>query len=69
MKKMKEWDAEKIKALRHRHNLSQAAFAELIGCRQQTISEWELGFYNPGNAYNKVLTLYAEALREEMKTN
>jgi hypothetical protein len=31
-------------------------FAELLGCRQQTISEWELGLYAPANAYGKLLS-------------
>jgi hypothetical protein len=32
--------------------------AEGLGCRQQTISEWELGMYGPKNAYQKLLTMF-----------
>ena len=38
-----------------RLGLSQDEFAELLGCRQQTVSEWETGIYLPGNAYGRLL--------------
>ncbi len=49
------WDNERIKELRHKLDFTQTEFAEILGCRQQTISEWEQGLYLPGNAYGKLL--------------
>lgn len=49
------WNSEKIKALRLRHGWSQGDLALRLGCRQQTVSEWELGEYLPANAYSKLL--------------
>lgn len=52
------WDKDKIKALRKSLGLSQAEFAHKLGCRQQTVSEWELGLYAPANAYGKLLSSF-----------
>lgn len=54
------WDSEMIKALRQHMGATQAELAEEIGVRQQTISEWELGLYQPKRAMSKLLTLTAE---------
>jgi len=40
--------------------LSQRDLAEELGVRQQTISEWETGMYQPRRAMSKYLTLIAE---------
>ncbi len=40
--------------------LSQAELAAELGVRQQTISEWETGMYQPKRAMSKLLTLVAE---------
>jgi len=50
------WDKESIKQLRQMLNITQTEFAALLGCRQQTISEWEQGLYAPANAYGKLLS-------------
>ena len=65
-KRVPQWTASTIKAIRVQLELTQAQFAEKLGCRQQTISEWELGLYTPKNAYQRLLTqlfggLYAES--------
>jgi DNA-binding transcriptional regulator YiaG len=39
---------------------SQAELAEELGVRQQTISEWETGMYQPKRAMSKLLTMVAE---------
>jgi DNA-binding XRE family transcriptional regulator len=54
------WDAALIKALRAHMDLSQAAFAEHMGVRQQTVSEWETSAYAPTRATCKHLSLVAE---------
>jgi DNA-binding transcriptional regulator YiaG len=55
------WTPERIAALRAGLGLSQAAFAEELGVRQQTVSEWETGRYQPRGATARMLTLLAEA--------
>ena len=62
MEKNKKWNKETILALRERYKISQHVLANILGTRQQTISEWELGMYEPFNAYSKVLDLSEKAL-------
>ena len=50
------WDAQHVRQLRHSLGLTQSEFALALGCRQQTVSEWELGLYLPANAYARLLT-------------
>ena len=47
---------------RKRYYLTQFDLAKLIGCRQQTISEWELGIMKMGNAYKQIFVFMAERL-------
>lgn len=54
------WDGEAIKALRAHMGLNQTAFADVLGVRQQTISEWEKGVYTPTRATAKYLAHVAE---------
>ncbi len=54
------WDEELIKGLRQHMGMTQAQFAEELGVRQQTISEWEQGIYAPTRASAKHLMLVAE---------
>lgn len=56
--KIGPWNAETIRQARKARGLTQAELAESLGCRQQTISEWELGMYEPKNAYQKLLSLF-----------
>jgi DNA-binding transcriptional regulator YiaG len=46
--------------LRKYLQFSQEDFAKELGTRQQTISEWELGLYNPRGMSKKLLTQIAE---------
>ena len=55
-----EWDAERIKALREHLGMTQQQLAEELGVRQQTISEWEVGMYQPRRSTSKYLALIAE---------
>jgi DNA-binding transcriptional regulator YiaG len=57
---MKTWTAISIKDLRDKLSWSQSEIARRLGCRQQTISEWERGLYEPHNAYSKLLDMLAE---------
>jgi DNA-binding transcriptional regulator YiaG len=57
------WTGAQIKALRQHMDLSQAKFAEVLGVRQQTVSEWEQGDYTPTRATSKHLTRVAREAR------
>lgn len=54
------WTGELVKALRAHMDLTQAQLAEELGVRQQTVSEWESGVYEPRRATCKHLSLVAE---------
>jgi DNA-binding transcriptional regulator YiaG len=54
------WDGELINALRAHMGLNQAQFADELGVRQQTVSEWETQIYAPSRANCKYLSLVAE---------
>jgi len=54
------WDAGRVRALRRHLRLSQNALAQELGVRQQTISEWETGRYQPRGASARLLTMVAE---------
>lgn len=56
-----EWDAEAVRALRGRLSASQQAFAEQLGTRQQTVSEWERGANRPQRMAQRLLTMIAES--------
>ncbi|MDZ4676932.1 MAG: helix-turn-helix transcriptional regulator [Oligoflexia bacterium] len=49
------WNKDSVRELRLKLKLTQIEFAQALGCRQQTISEWEQGIYVPANAYSKLL--------------
>ncbi|MBE7380142.1 MAG: helix-turn-helix transcriptional regulator [Leptolyngbya sp. SIO1E4] len=54
------WNQAAIKALRKHMQLTQAQFAETLGVRRQTVSEWENGVYLPDRSTLKHLGLVAE---------
>jgi transcriptional regulator with XRE-family HTH domain len=54
------WDAGRVKALREHMRLTQAELARELGTRQQTISEWETGMYQPRGLSERLLSLVAE---------
>ncbi|HSW58205.1 MAG TPA: helix-turn-helix domain-containing protein [Dehalococcoidales bacterium] len=55
-----EWDKDRIQALRQHLGLTQQAMAAQLGIRQQTVSEWETGMYQPRGTSLKLLSLVAE---------
>ncbi|MDD5287862.1 MAG: helix-turn-helix domain-containing protein [Dehalococcoidales bacterium] len=67
--KRNRWDGEKIRALRTHLNLTQNEMAEQLGTRQQTISEWEVGMYQPRGASATLLSIVAERARFKYNAN
>jgi DNA-binding transcriptional regulator YiaG len=57
------WDGEAIRALRVHMGMSQSKFADVLGVRQQTVSEWEKGTYTPTRSTGKHLTRVAKEAR------
>ncbi|MFN0146046.1 MAG: helix-turn-helix domain-containing protein [Dehalococcoidia bacterium] len=55
------WTAERVAELRASLGLSQAGFGEELGVRQQTVSEWETGRYQPRGASARMLGILAES--------
>ena len=58
--KNQKWDAESIQALRRHLGLTQQEMSDRLGTRQQTISEWETGMYQPRGTSATLLSLIAE---------
>ena len=54
------WDAGRVKALRQHLGLTQEELAREMGTRQQTISEWETGLYQPRGLSERLLSIVAE---------
>jgi len=46
--------------LREHLGLTQAKLAQELGTRQQTISEWETGMYQPRGASARLLSIIAD---------
>ena len=59
----REWNSRRILALRHHLELTQRQLATKLGTRQQTISEWETGMYEPRGASSTLLSIVAEQAR------
>ena len=59
-KQRAKWDAYGVKALRRHLGLTQGQMAEELGTRQQTISEWETGLYQPRGVSERFLSVIAE---------
>ncbi len=62
------WNSETIKELRLQMGLSQKEFAEELGVRQQTVSEWETSVYEPTRATSKLISMVAEKAGFKYKT-
>jgi DNA-binding transcriptional regulator YiaG len=54
------WNGELVKGLRRHLGFSQRDLAKELGVRQQTVSEWERGEYEPSRVTSKYLSLVAE---------
>jgi putative transcriptional regulator len=55
------WNAEHVRALRAHLRMTQEEVAGLLGTRQQTISEWEVGRHQPRGTSVAMLTRLAES--------
>ena len=55
-----QWDSQGIRTLRSHLGLTQRELANQLGTRQQTISEWEKGMYQPRGASSTLLSIVAE---------
>ncbi len=54
------WNADNIRDLRQHLGMTQQELAAEMGTRQQTISEWETGMYQPRGLSERLLSLVAE---------
>ena len=59
-KHRRQWNKQQIQALRRHLQLTQSEMADKLGTRQQTISEWETGMYQPRGASATLLAMVAE---------
>lgn len=62
-----QWDNKCIQALRQHLALTQRELATKLGTRQQTISEWETGMYQPRGTSATLLSIIAERAQFEYK--
>jgi DNA-binding transcriptional regulator YiaG len=67
-KKLAKWDSTRVRALREHMGFTQQEMADQLGTRQQTISEWETGMYQPRGASSTLLTMVAERAKFEYKS-
>jgi DNA-binding transcriptional regulator YiaG len=56
----KTWDGRSVQELRRHLNLTQTELSDKLGIRQQTVSEWETGMYQPRGASATLLSMIAE---------
>ena len=54
------WDGHMVRALRAHLGVNQVGLAEILGVRQQTVSEWEKAVYTPTRSRSRHLTMIAE---------
>ncbi len=64
----REWDSRRVRTLRRHLGLTQCELADMLGTRQQTISEWETGLYRPRGTSSTLLSIIAERAKFEYET-
>ena len=64
-----KWNRATVMALRLHLGLTQQEMAGELGTRQQTISEWETGKYEPRCTSSTLLSIVAERARFEYKAD
>lgn len=55
-----DWSATRIRALRRHLDMTQQEMSDELGVRQQTVSDWELGYHHPRGGMARLLTIVAE---------
>lgn len=55
-----QWTSEAIKALRRHKGLNQEDFANELGVRRETVSEWENSKYAPDRSKHRLLSFIAK---------
>ena len=58
-----QWGPRRVRALRRYLGRTQSELARELGVRQQTVSEWETGLYQPRGASRTLLGIVAERAR------
>src|SRR5579863_639774 len=53
--KVPSYSAAKIRALRHRHRISQAVLASVLNTSLSTVRQWEIGAKHPSGPSRKLL--------------
>jgi DNA-binding transcriptional regulator YiaG len=64
-----EWHADSIRALRRHLEMSQQQMSDELGIRQQTVSDWELGYHRPRGGMARLLTIVAERADFQYRAN
>jgi len=59
-RKRRQWNGKGVRALRQHLGLTQEKLAGELGIRQQTVSEWETGMYQPRGTSATLLSIVAE---------
>ncbi|MCZ2439295.1 MAG: DNA-binding transcriptional regulator [Burkholderiales bacterium] len=57
LKPVQDYDAEKVKALRERLQLSQAVLASVLNTSASTVRKWEVGDKRPSGPSQKLLDI------------
>jgi DNA-binding XRE family transcriptional regulator len=60
VRRLVDWPAHDVRRLRSYLGETQAEFADRLGTRQQTVSEWETGASRPRRIARRLLQLVAE---------
>ena len=58
--KQVKWNSKSIHLLRSHMGMTQQEMAVKLGIRQQTVSDWETGMYEPRGTSNTLLNIIAE---------
>lgn len=58
--KQVKWNSKSIHSLRGHMEMTQQEMALELGIRQQTVSDWETGMYEPRGTSNTLLNIIAE---------
>lgn len=57
LKPVETYDAQKIKSLRQRLELSQALLSSILNVSLSTVSQWEQGVKSPSGAAQKLISI------------